>query len=519
MLPPHRFEGFLTKQRKPSMFAGAGLSYGIVPGPDELMRDRQLAANNLVGNSPVADAGEPPLDLYHWSDRQLQFMEGIAGEPPKLRLAKALGILDDTRWGANLSLRLGATTPRHRVIARFAREKLWHSIWTWNWDCELERALEATGFSRSPPPSIQPWSTRYCSIVVDEDFNNLGNEEICCIYKPHGCAQAIADADSSWSSGDHVRSEMLSDRFMVGAEELDTDRDNPADQNFELQMTAQLATHPAMVVGWSISEPYLRRVLASAVARRAKLGQVEELSIIDITYRERHAEAANSYGLAQEQVFFEMATDPNGFTTDRFFLWLQAIFCIKRMAASLPPAEQPALIATLEAVEPPCHQFVLDWADVFVPTWTRLCWRGEVVECANFDPSQLDMDAPDQHIPLFIDGLPRPDLRAAARLFMRIADMQFDLRTFPGALWLPDELKLILPLPAWGELNELAALNPWVSDQQFGQVETVEILPLSADVGNVEISGQHLERLKEQLASSLKSVYFSDPANIGIAPI
>lgn len=518
-MSPHDFSSLLTRQRKSSVFAGAGLSFGLVPDPAQLMSDRIDIANSMIGNVPTAE-NATPLDLYTWSDKQLEFMANDPGEPPKLRLAKSLGLLDDPRWGANIAVRIAFTTPRHRVIARFARERLWDSVWTWNWDCEIERALEAIGFARGAARSIQPWLTTYRSIVTGDDFTNIADEAVCCIFKPHGCAQAVAESDRAWTEGNAALATELSARFMVGADELSETRTNPTDNQFNIHLTARLASNPAMIVGWSMSEPYLQSVITQAVSARSQTSQIQELSVIDIQFRQAHANAAQLYGLTQEQVFFQVEPSSDGFNTDRFFLCLQALFCVSRMAQALPDNDRPAVMALRNLGFPPCEELLLDWADIFIPAWTRLCWRSEVVECANFDPFQLDLDAPDEHIPLFLEPLPRPDLQAAARLFpkvMALADC--DLRTFPGGLWFPNELKLVVPLPAWGELNELAGLRPWVTDQTLGLVEHVQLLPLHFDPLEDVSDQELLTRLKAKLAQSLNSMQFSDPENLDVAVI
>ena len=305
------------------------------------------------------------------------------------------------------------------MTARFAREELWQNVWTWNWDCILERALEAVGFKRGTPARDQPWLTRYDTVVVQEDFPKLGQNYLFRVLKPHGCAQAIAEADAAWIAGDHQRAADLAARFMIGWQELSQERNGATDTLFFQRMGSLLSTNPALIVGWSISEPYLSAVINDALANILAKGQIEELSVVDVTFQPSYQTAADCYGLAQEQVLFQLASDEPGFTTDQFFLWLQARFCLQKMAAS---TEDEQLIAQIELalieVEPPAERIISGLGQI--GSSQHICRNvlaREVVACAGFQAHQLDLDAPEEHIPLSLDPLVRPDLEAAARLF------------------------------------------------------------------------------------------------------
>jgi hypothetical protein len=127
---------------------GAGLSWGLVPLPEELLRQWKEGAERELGCDAIDNLPGGSAALYAWAERILAHLSDRGGTPPKLALAKALGLLADQSWTGNVPVPLRGTTPRHRVIARFAREQRWASVWSLNWDCILENALERVGLER-----------------------------------------------------------------------------------------------------------------------------------------------------------------------------------------------------------------------------------------------------------------------------------------------------------------------------------------------------------------------------------
>lgn len=510
---PHSFDSLLEKTRSPSFFAGAGLSAGVVPGPVRLFNDRKEIAEEALG------VGSDKDSLYDWAEAILDQLPSDNAEPPKLRLAKALGLFENPSWRGDVSFPVRGTAARHRVVARFAREELWASAWTWNWDCVLERALEAIGFERGDALRNQPWLTRYNTVVVQEDFPKLGEHNLFCLLKPHGCVNALELADEAWASGDANRAIELADRFKISAGELEQASDSPTDTRFFQRMTVLLLSSPALIVGWSVSEPYLVKVINDALSDKlTKKGQLEELSIVDLSFNDAgHAETADCYGLTEAQVFFRVDPGDPGFTTDRFFLWLQARFCLQRLAAAAPNDQlKERLIAGYQLIEPPANESLIDWADSFIPAWCRLCWRANTVRCAGFDYHQLSLETPEEHIPLRLAPLPRPDLAAASQLFdMFMASPNWDLTTFAGAFWRSGEQRLVVPLPTWSEVHDLAALKPWVIDCPIGMIERVDILPVHVE-GALPIDEALAHALRSKLGSALGTPYFADPQHIGI---
>jgi SIR2-like domain len=313
---------------------GAGLSWGLVPLPEELLRQWKEGARELgcdaIDNLPGGSSA-----LYAWAERILAHLSDRGGTPPKLALAKALGLLADQSWTGNVPVPLRGTTPRHRVIARFAREQRWASVWSLNWDCILENALERVGLERGEAERTQPWLTRYSTVVTQGDFPKLSHRDLFCVLKPHGCVRALVEAERARQEGDLPRASELAGRFMICTSELHQERSNPTDEMFFIRLRASLHSAPLVIVGWSVSEPYLAAVIDESLARVLSKGATEELSIIDVVFNEAgHRKVAECYGLTPEQVFFNVAVADTKIDTDSLFLWLQAVHCMDQLINS-----------------------------------------------------------------------------------------------------------------------------------------------------------------------------------------
>jgi hypothetical protein len=128
------------------------------------------------------------------------------------------------------------------------------------------------------------------------------------------------------------------------------------------------------------------------------------------------------------------------------------------------------------------------------------------------------LDRPDEHIPWKLPALPRPDLAAAAHLLARLPEDggPWNLRKFPGALWDASNLRLVVPLPAWEELNDLAALRPLIQDL-LGFVDKLEILPVHFDPTAPYPTAEKLTQLKSKLAGVMTLAQFAVTDNIGVA--
>jgi hypothetical protein len=381
---PHEFLELRKANRSPTIIFGTGLSSGSVPTPHALLSEVQIAAETELACGHIDGLPNSNDALYLWAEEVLKRIAAKAGAPAKLQLAKAMGLLNDRRWAVDIDL--NGALPRHRVIARFAREELWTAIWSLNWDCMLESALENIGFIRREAIRDQPWLTSYGTVVTDTEFNlQIGQQNLLCVRKPHGCAHALAIAEDAHKAGNIARADELSSRFMITASELQTKRTMPLDQKFFHQLVAELQAKPLVVAGWSISEPYLRDVIQDPLAKLLPPGKKEDLSIVDLNFNEHgHKEISECYRLTKSDVFFRVTKLNDGLDLDDLLLWLQAKYCLDQLIFASPEMandlEQISEKYSLSTEDP----FLINWADMFVAAWTRLCWRSNVVDCAGY---------------------------------------------------------------------------------------------------------------------------------------
>jgi hypothetical protein len=459
--------------------------------------------------------------LYRWAQLALETLAADAA--PKLKLAEALGFLTDPRWTAGLSIPLRGTMPRHRVVARFVRERRWASVWSLNWDTHLENALERIGFRREVTARPgQPWQTKFQTVLTREDFPFLGDNQYFCVLKPHGCVRSLKDAKSLLDSGDVTNAKRLSDRLMITEHELSASRENPTDVQFFSELKTALGRSPLIVLGWSISEPYLAGVINDTIVPLLKRAELEELTIIDPMFNDAgHTKAAHYYALTREQTFAELETNLGGVGADEFLIWLQAKYALQCLSQHVDPVAKPALDAAIDVLRRPLSShYLLSWCDDFLPAWTRLCWRADLVHCAGYQSHELRLEDEDFHIPWSLPPLVRPDLTSAANILTMIRTSGLDFSTFPGGAWDGRRGQLTIPLPAWapGSLDDLGALKPLVTaiKSNLGFVRRVEILPVGLDP-NMIFSAATIADLKGQISRLMPVLRFSDPANIATA--
>ena len=475
---PHQMDALRAGGRKPVLMIGAGLSYGIVPLVDALYEKRAELERRLFG--PGADPVVGVTDLYDWADAVLARLRANGEPHAKYRLACALGLLDERWRRSSDEMALAHRSARHRVIARLARERRWAAIWSLNWDCVLEATLEQVGFQLEAPSEPLPWVQRYGVTLLEAHIPRHAGSEILEIVKPHGCARALPTHDPRTSE-----EAALCERLKIGRRELDDPdaRANDADRVFLHRFCVDLATSPFVMVGWSVSEPYLRRLADEALGSSSR--PVGELSIVDPSFQEGHATLAAHYGQSREQCHFAVATGSAGLTTDRLFLHIQALFGLERLAAAAPWRLRRPLAearSLLEGFAAPGD--LLDWFDCFLPAWTRLCWRaGFPDRDVDFDPTSIRTDRPDYHVPWGLDSVPdRPDLAMAAFLLAEIlgAGERWSFSRFPGAWWSEREALRVLPLPASHQISESLALRPLLDSfaADGGLAARAEILPV-----------------------------------------
>ncbi|MBI5861292.1 MAG: hypothetical protein HZB64_03800 [Rhodocyclales bacterium] len=513
----------LDKLRSPThssvLFCGAGLSVGAVPGAAKLYEqeyenvERKLNIGGTIDHAQFAVI-QIEARLYAWADAVLDELEKRGEALPKLRFAEALGLLTDPRWWDKAEIDFRGNGPRHRVIARFAKEGLLHSIWSFNWDCILENALEQIGLPGVEPRFKSPWEKyRYATHVHSHYFPYCKDTNVLNIHKPHGCVRALREARDA-EGMDHAKADALSYRLMVGAREL-CDRRSctkavPEDDAFFDAMGDDVRNAFNLVIGWSMGEASLKKKLLPCIQY-----QGTTLAIVDPAFSSSHLEICQAAGLQQKDVHFklEVSKCPN---RDDVFLWQQALYSLERLEAENgdnPILDKQGTNWRL-AVFPCAANFLMAWADEFLPTWTRLCWSAGLVVAKLMPSHRIDLERRDEYIPLNYRHVERPDLQAAIRLLNAIPALGegFDAEGFPGGLFHKETGTLVIPLPCWGDLNELRALRPMVDALRgnLGYVERIAVWP----IGSVAECSERGEALRQSLSAIMPVPSFADPSHI-----
>ena len=387
---PHNFPTLRRHgdgNHRPSvLIIGAGMSTGLVPLPGPLLAEKRAKAEVSLGcTSAVPVDPDPTADhLYQWAD-DIRNQLIVRGDPnSKLTLAESLDIPNEKRWLGGISTK--RNTPRHRVVARFAREGLWYQIWSLNWDCVQESALENVGIKRGGAEGQMPWPTVFNTLVTAAECAQMGEPNSIKVIKPHGCVMALVEAQQEKAIGNAARSITLAERFLITATELHSLAPavaSGAEQQFIFAtLLTALASHPFVVTGWSVSEQYLIDRIQADVKphlrnphRQTPLAE-DELSIISRGFNPRgHTALASAYG--RDGATTHINVGRPGFDIDELFLWLQALYAVGFLRLRAPAIDRPALDLVAAEIEQPPNSpfFAVSWVDNFLPVWVRLCWR------------------------------------------------------------------------------------------------------------------------------------------------
>lgn len=509
---PHQFDK-LTSKEKAVLMIGAGLSYGIVPMATGLLPNAQKVAEKFnLGNELFAhidiesDAGQKTA-IYHYSDVILNY------NPDKLEYAKQLGILDNPRWFAKVGLPLRGTTPRHRVIARLAKEKLWNEIWSFNWDTILESALEAVGFERGRIEGVkQPWDTLFDVLVTYDELAPCPPHNVLKIFKPHGCLNAMKNSEKLCNINP-TKSKEIADRFMIGNNELTSYNDWWCDEpgkTFLSQIHTSFDQH-VVIVGWSIPEKYFHTKLEYIM--KPIDGEKEQLSIIDPYYQEGHKVITERYKQDESKVYFQVAPTESTLSTDKLFLAIQAKYSLKQLLAksdqnSLESSSLAGALAKCDLGN--ANDSILAFADDFLPAWVRLCWRTGIMN-KSFQAHDLRLEKQDVHIPYSGIESTRIDLEMAGKIFYLIEQLHFawDFTTFPGGLWDYENGRLVIPLPNT-DFNALYALKPLIKmvEEKIGFINELVIMPIGHQ--SIPASSEQKIRSDIQFVSSKAVLWKQD---------
>ena len=474
---------------------------------------------------PETSQSPPATTLYAWAGEILSQLKQRNGTtPPKLVLAEALGITRDPSWrGGN---RGGPVEPRHRVLARFAREGRFDSIWSLNWDCLLENALERVGLDRHKASTALPWKTRYSTFITVRDYRVAGGPCSVTVFKPHGCVRSLDEARAAVDRGEVEEARRLSDRFLITADELKTPRfDRQAtQQHIFWNLMTSLARLPLISLGWSASEEYICKLVEEGVqpVLRERTPKADELSIIDIDFNpEGHRRLATAHGRTQAEAHVPVDSGPRGFTLDALWLWLQALYTVQYLHRYHP--ERTQLSVAFESLEKPRGaDWLLWWADERFPAWCRLCWRAGIVRCLasgrRVPPESLDIDGDDAHVPIDIPNCERPDLIAAGDVLATLWDKQpqWDFQRFPGALFEAATGRLVLPVPTWASpvAHSDQALIPLVRLWKNGPLSSVQDVAVFGLEGNQAPISEAIEHWRQSLARALNLPHFTSSESI-----
>lgn len=482
---PHQFEKLTSGEEKAVLMVGAGLSYGIVPMAAGLLPFAQKTAQELnmaddkFNHIDIESDDGKRSAIYYYSDVIL------SDYPDKLDYASRLGILNNPKWYAKVGLPLRGTTPRHRVVARFARENLLHEIWSYNWDTVLESAFEAVGFIRGRKDSIkQPWNTLFDTIITYDDLTATPTDGFFKVYKPHGCLHAMKKAQELRTSN-LTESRNIADRFMIGQNELLLDQQwteqEPGSTFLSLMHTS--LNHHVMVVGWSLPEKYVHDKLSYMMSKIS--AKIEHLSIIDPCYQTGHDTIANRYNLNQDNTHFAVAPTQSDLTTDNLFLALQTKYSLKQLLNNTD--EQSNEWNTIQNVLNQCDlgnakNELISWADDFLPAWIRLCWRTGHLKVRTFNPFDIRLEKQDVHIPYQGIETTRIDMEMAATIFHHIQNSQtdWDFSTFPGGLWDYENTRLVIPLPN-ATFSTLHVIKPLIKmiEEKVAYITSIAIMPIT----------------------------------------
>ncbi len=494
---PHSFPS-LRGGQSPGLVLGAGASVGVSYLPSDLLafvKSNRAAIEASLGCDSVQPLTSVP-ELYSWAQDILNQLRPRGGLP-NLDLANALGLTTDPKWRGEVSLR--GTTPRHRVISRLAREGRWSAIWSLNWDSALECAFKRVGLEPGPANPAIPWPSGYVVYTSPQNFRPpTAPGTTLVLYKPHGCIGEIVKAHTERVSGAAV----TDPEFKIGSTDLASLAANLA--SF-VHICSIFTNRPLVTLGWSGSEPYMIQALDQvriAAGLMSFAATADALSIIDLALNSAgHSQIVGLYGATAAQALVEVRASGD-YTADDLFLWIQACYALERVRQFCNVADRPAVDAAIAAFRPRPNltHFCVSWIDDFLPVWIRTCWRAGLVRYVHngvtVAPHLIPCDLRDEHVPIQLPGIDRPDLLTAAALLAALSPngKGWDFRSCPGSLWRSSDGHLVVPVPAWTanmsslDLRALKPMFEFEGRRIMPSVRRVSVLPLGALAGHPDVA-------------------------------
>lgn len=498
-------------------FIGTGLSNPDCPTVADLTKAIPSASRQLG----LPNGCEALTNLYQWAEQALQHLYGIGDQEDvaRYKVASALGLLDDQRWFGTVGLPLRGNTPRHRAIARLIAEGRFSGAYSLNWDALLERTLESVGLGEirtitDVPPDKRPTPlTAYARVISPVHQVRIANKHrVFPLFKPHGCVEELRCSGHA--------------NIVFKITKTDLAVQSPVEQQFaEGQVSARAGGSPILAIGWKAEEAYLRQAIQDA---QPAAGNDAFVLASRTWYPGTHGEIASTRNTteAKSHAAVSKGTSP---TSDTLFPWLFARYALRMVCAAASAANRAKVEALQAALDDPGQSLraraLVHCCDNWLPSWVRLCWQVGAIEGCDpatnevIRPHDIPTAPPDVHISLGGIAVVRKDLQAAAELIATVGDSErFDYQTFHGALWDAKTLRLILPLPTWGDplmFNDLAGLkNLFAAFRQhgLGKVRDISLLPLSAGSNPPDNSVRH--KLAALVAKRMTHSRFADGARL-----
>jgi hypothetical protein len=477
-LYPHHFDFLAENDRPPVIICGAGASHGLNPMPNEILASNRTAAEAEI--AAVTGRPFPPLPvavtsadaLYVWSEIAHEELVAAKHHCPKLMIARVLGFTSDPKWLVGVSVPAGSARPRHRVIARLTREGVLYSIWTFNWDCHIENALESIGMTDGEKVEEQPWLMRYQTVLALRDYGKGCPTRTIRIHKRHGCIRDINNLSNLDLIGDATPDQYENFRFRITKDELDDVRDKTSVDYlaFRGQIVAEFGGQPLAVLGWRASEKYLLdefETLSEQLQGYPK--PVGRLSIVDPRFNdEGHVRLAQIYSVEKDQAYFPVDSAPGVPNLDDFLLWIQAIYALTLICRILGEHEplRVWLVSLIDEVKDETKpSWITEWVDTFLPAWVQLCWRAGLVKTSYagkpLKAEDILLENDGWYVPLRQDLPDRPELVSAAYLLRAIYDSpdSYNFSLVPGTIFRESTAELIIPIPAGGAAKNSNTLN------------------------------------------------------------
>jgi hypothetical protein len=306
---------------------------------------------------------------------------------------------------------------------------------------------------------------------------------------------------------------------------------------------------PLVTVGWKADEAYIQHNLDHVRAQNTlPTNGVDRLSIINRTWypeppataQEKHRRVAATYNTDQNGCFFEVERSGSP-SIDDLFHWMQTRYGLQllgryaRHNANWVGLESQIDQALGHFQQPRAENLLYKFFDEFLSVWVRLCFSARRVvylrHGAPVPPDLIPLTVRDEHIPWSYDGSARDDLLAVIPLVIRIwtniqagTNLKWDFGEFPGAIWIGDEGHLVVPLPAWDDLEspiELAGLKPLADSRGWphrGKIQRLSILPLGRSPAGQPFEDPKLT-MRNSLALLMKLAKFADSRNIEVVKL